>query len=70
MDFAPERVEATMEKDQLKKMLLLDLCAFTASLCAPGTREEVLEDYQLAYSLAERQKLPNRKAYKDLLERL
>jgi hypothetical protein len=70
MDFAPERVEATMEKDKLKKMLLLDLCAFTASLCTPGTREEVLEDYQLAYSLAERQKLPNRKAYKDLLERL
>lgn len=59
-----------MEIENLKKMLLLDLCAFTASLFAPGTREEVLEDYQLAYSLAEKQKLPNRKAYKDLLERL
>jgi hypothetical protein len=59
-----------MEKDKLKKMLLLDLCAFTASLFAPGAREEILEDYRLAYNLAEKQKLPNRKAYKDLLERL
>lgn len=59
-----------MEKDKLKKMLLLDLCAFTASLFAPGDREDILEDYRLAYNLAEKQKLPNRKAYKDLLERL
>jgi len=59
-----------MEKDKLKKMLLLDLCAFTASLLTPGAREEVMEDYHLAYNLAERQNLPNRKAYKDLLERL
>lgn len=59
-----------MKKENLKKMLLLDLCAFTASLCAQGTREEVLEDYRLAYSLAEKHHLPNRKAYKDLLERL
>ena len=59
-----------MEKDKLKKLLLLDLCAFTASLFAPGAREEVLEDYQLAYNLAEKQNLPHRKAYKDLLERL
>jgi hypothetical protein len=59
-----------MEKDKLKKMLLLDLCAFTASLLSPGAREEVLEDYNLAYNLAEKQDLPNRKAYKDLLERL
>jgi hypothetical protein len=70
MDFALNCVEATMEKDKLKKMLLLDLCAFTASLISPGAREEALEDYRLAYSLAERQNLPNRKAYKDLLERL
>ena len=70
MDFATENVEATMEKDKLKKMLLLDLCAFSASLVAAGSREELLEDYQLAYSLAEGQNLPNRKAYKDLLERL
>jgi hypothetical protein len=69
MDFAVRIAEATMEKEKLKKMLLLDLCAFTASLFAPGAREEVLEDYRLAYSLAERQHLPNRKAYKDLLER-
>ena len=70
MDFALECMEATMEKDKLKKMLLLDLCAFTASLFAPGARKEVLEDYRLAYSLAERQNLPNRKAYKDLLQHL
>ena len=70
MDFALERTEATMEKDKLKNMLLLDLCAFTASLFAPGAREEVLEDYRLAYSLAEKQNLPHRKAYKDLVERL
>ena len=59
-----------MEKDKLKKLLLLDLCAFTASLFAPGARKEVLEDYRLAYSLAEKQNLPNHKAYKNLLERL
>jgi hypothetical protein len=59
-----------MEKNKLKSLLLLDLCAFAASLLAPGAREEVLEDYRLAYSLAEKQNLPNRKAYKDLLERL
>jgi len=70
MDFALARAEITMEKDKLKNMLLLDLCAFTASLFAPGAREEVLEDYRLAYSLAEKQNLPQRKAYKDLLERL
>jgi hypothetical protein len=70
MDFALYiPMEATMEKDKLKKMLLLDLCAFNASLFAPGAREEVLEDYHMAYSLAEKQNLPNRKAYKDLLER-
>ena len=59
-----------MEINKLKSLLLLDLCAFTASLLAPGAREDVLEDYRLAYSLAEKQDLPNRKAYKDLLERL
>ncbi len=59
-----------MDKDRWKSLLLLDLCAFTASLFAPGAREEVLEDYRLAYSLAERQNLPSHKAYKDLLERL
>jgi hypothetical protein len=70
MVFALLGVEATMEKEKLKKMLLLDLCAFTASLSTPGTRKEILEDYRLAYRLAEKQNLPNRKAYKDLLERL
>ncbi len=59
-----------MEKNKLKSLLLLDLSAFTASLSAPGSREEVLKDYKMAYSLAERQNLPNHKAYKDLLERL
>ncbi len=59
-----------MEKNKLKNLLLLDLCAFAASLLAPGSREEVLEDYRLAYGLAEKQNLPNHKAYKDLLERL
>lgn len=70
MDFALKCVEITMEKNKWESLLLLDLCAFTASLFAPGAREEVLEDYNLAYSLAERQDLPNRKAYKDLVERL
>ena len=59
-----------MEKNQLKSLLLLDLCAFAASLFAPGTQEDVMEDYRLAYSLAERQDLPDHKAYEDLLERL
>ena len=70
MDFAFNVLEATMEKNKLKSLLLLDLCAFTASLIAPGARDEVLEDYRLAYNLAERQDLASRKAYKDLLERL
>jgi hypothetical protein len=70
MVFALLGEEATMEKEKLQKMLLLDLCAFTASLHAPGNREEILEDYRLAYTLAEKQKLPNRQDYQDLLERL
>ena len=70
MDFALKCVETTMKKNKWESLLLLDLCAFTASLFAPGAREEVLEDYNLAYSLAKKQKLPNRKDYKDLLERL
>ena len=70
MDFALESMEVKMENNKWKSLLLLDLCAFTASLFAPGARAEVLEDYRLAYSLAERQDLPNHKAYKDLLERL
>ena len=59
-----------MEKSKLKSLLLLDLSAFAASLFAPGTPEELMKDYKLAYSQAERQNLPNHKAYKDLLERL
>lgn len=59
-----------MEKNKLKSLLLLDLCAFAASLSSPGGREDALEDYRMAYRLAERQHLPNRKAYKDLLKRL
>ena len=70
MDFALKCVEIPMEKNKWESLLLLDLCAFSASLFAPGARAEVLEDYRLAYSLAERQDLPNHKAYKDLLERL
>ena len=70
MDFALNGVEATMEKNKLKSLLLLDLCAFTASLTAPEARGEVLEDYRLAYNLAKTQDLANRKAYKDLMERL
>jgi hypothetical protein len=70
MDIAVLQMEATMEKEKLKSLLLLDLCAFTASLIAPEARGEVLEDYRLAYSLAKRQDLVNRKAYKDLMERL
>jgi hypothetical protein len=70
MDFALESVEAAMKKNRWKSLLLLDLCAFTASLFAPGAREEVLEDYHLAYNLAKRQNISSHKDYKDLLERL
>lgn len=59
-----------MEKNKLKSLLLLDLCAFAASLSSPGVQEDVLEDYRFAYRLAEKQRLHNRNAYKDLLERL
>jgi hypothetical protein len=58
-----------MEKNKLKSLLLLDLCAFAASLSSPGVQEDVREDYRLAYRWAEKQHLPNRKAYEDLLER-
>jgi hypothetical protein len=58
-----------MEKNKLKSLLMLDLCAFAASLSSPGVQEDVREDYRLAYRWAEIQHLPNRKAYEDLLER-
>jgi hypothetical protein len=70
MYFAEDIVEATMEKNKLKNLLLLDLCAFAASLLAPGEREDILEDYRLAYSLAKSQHLAICKDYKDLLESL
>lgn len=59
-----------MKKYKWQSLLLLDLCAFIASLSGAGTREDVFEDYRLAYRLAEKQNLPNRTAYQDLLERL
>jgi len=59
-----------MEKNKLKSLLLLDLCAFAASLSSPGVQEDVREDYRFAYRWAEKHRLPNCKAYKDLLERL
>lgn len=58
-----------METNKLKTLLLLDLCAFSATLINPPYRQEAIEEYELAFSLAKRQSLPDYQTYEDLLER-
>jgi hypothetical protein len=70
MDFAVITVEATMNREKLQSLLLLDLCAFAASLFDPWSREEAMEDYERAYSLAEKHALPELHTYRDFMERL
>ncbi len=62
-------MEATMKTDKLKTLLLLDLCAFAATLADSPYRREAIEEYELAFSLAKRQSLPDYQTYEDLLER-
>lgn len=70
MDFAVIVVEATMEREKLQSLLLLDLCAFAASLFDPWSREEAMEEYEQAYILAEKYALPELNTYRDFMERL
>jgi len=59
-----------MEKHKLRSLLLLDLCTFTASLFDSKNRTEALKDFKLAYDLAEKHSLPERKSYQDFMNRL
>ncbi|MDH4218774.1 MAG: hypothetical protein OEY18_11625 [Candidatus Aminicenantes bacterium] len=59
-----------MNREKLQSLLLLDLCVFAASLFNPWSREEAMEDYEQAYSLAEKHALPEIHTYRDFMERL
>lgn len=59
-----------MEKDKLQILLLLDLCAFAASLFESAKRGKALDDFELAYSLAENHALSDRHSYRDFMNRL
>lgn len=59
-----------MDREKLQSLLLLDLCAFAASLFDPWSHEEAMEEYEQAYSLAEKYGLPELYTYKDFIERL
>jgi hypothetical protein len=58
-----------MEMDKLKILLLLDLCAFAATISDPPLNREAKEEYELAYFLAKKQSLPDHETYENLLER-
>ena len=70
MDFAAMPMETTMDREKLQSLLLLDLCAFAASLFDPWSCEEAMEDYEQAYSLAEKYALPELHTYRDFMARL
>jgi hypothetical protein len=63
-------LEAKMDREKLQSLLLLDLCAFAASLFDPWSHEEAMADYEQAYSLAEKHDLPELHTYRDFMERL
>jgi pyruvate/2-oxoacid:ferredoxin oxidoreductase alpha subunit len=70
MNFAALILEANMDREKLQSLLLLDLCAFAASLFDPWSHEEAMEEYERAYNLAEKYNLPELHTYKDFMERL
>ncbi len=59
-----------MDRKKLQSLLLLDLCAFAASLHHPWSREEAMEEYEQAYSLAQKYDLPEVQTYRHFMERL
>ncbi len=70
MNIARIIVEAKMDREKLQSLLLLDLCAFAASLFDPWSHEETMEEYEQAYSLAEKYALPEIQTYRDFMDRL
>lgn len=70
MKFALLLVEIMMDKDKLRCLLLLDLCAFSASLSGSSKGNEVMKNFELAYSLAESHALSARHSYRDFMNRL
>ena len=70
MNFALFVVEITMDKDKLQSLLLLDLCAFAASIPMYHSRLEAVKDFELAYSLAEIHALSDRHSYRDFMNRI
>ena len=67
---AVTRVEIEMDKDKLQSLLLLDLCAFAASLPNDPSQYEAIRDFELAYSLAEKHELSDRYSYRDFMNRI
>jgi hypothetical protein len=63
-------MEIVMNKDKLQSLLLLDLCAFAASIPRYSSRLEVIRDFELAYTLAEEHALADRHSYRVLMDRL
>lgn len=59
-----------MERHKLRSFLLLDLCAFAATLYDGESREELLKEYELAYNIAKKYDLPEIHTYKEFMERL
>jgi hypothetical protein len=59
-----------MDREKLQSLLLLDLCAFAASLFGPWSHEEAIAEYEQAYNLAEKHDLPELHTYRDFMERL
>jgi hypothetical protein len=70
MNFASTRMEIVMNKDERQSLLLLDLCAFAASIPQCSSRLEVLRDFEVAYILAESHSLPDRHSYRDFMDRI
>jgi hypothetical protein len=59
-----------MERKKLRSFLLLDLCAFAATLYDGESRKELLKEYELAYNIAKEYNLPELHAYEEFIERL
>ena len=59
-----------MDKDKLQSLLLLDLCAFAASLPSDPSQFEAIREFELAYSLAERHELSDRYSYRNFMNKI
>ena len=59
-----------MDKVKLQSLLLLDLCAFAASVPRYSSRLETIRDFELAFSLAEKFALSDRHFYREFMDRI